>query len=220
MGPGTKLAWQHDARMLPGGDLTVFDDGSNPPIHRQSRAIRIHLDLAARRATLVREYVHRDPPLLAASQGNAQTLPDGNAVVGFGGVPAISEFSAAGALLFDAHLPFDMIFYRAYRRPWSGRPATPPAVVASLNNTSEETIVHASWNGATGVAAWRVLAGRDATSLVTATTIPLDGFETSVTLPKRFAFARAEALDAMGHVLADSATVRVVSYNAALEAAR
>ena len=49
--------------------------------------------------------------------------------------------------------------YRALRFPWSGRPLTPPAVLANLNNTGEETIVHASWNGATEVASWRVLAG-------------------------------------------------------------
>ncbi len=57
-----------------------------------------------------------------------------------------------GSLLFDAHLPFDMAFYRAFRFPWSGRPLSPPAVLASLNDTGEETIVHASWNGATEVA--------------------------------------------------------------------
>ncbi len=47
MGPGTKMAWQHDGRMLPDGELTFFDDGSNPPIHSQSRAVRIELDLDA-----------------------------------------------------------------------------------------------------------------------------------------------------------------------------
>ena len=81
-----------------------------------------------------------------------QTLPGGNTLVGYGGVPAISEYAADGTLLFDAHQPYDMSFYRAFRFPWSGRPASPPAVLASLNDTGEETIVHASWNGATDVA--------------------------------------------------------------------
>ena len=89
-----------------------------------------------------------------------QTLADGNTLVGYGGVPAISEFAPDGSLLFDAHQPFDMSFYRAFRFPWSGRPLSPPAVLASLNDTGEETIVHASWNGATDVASWRVLAGK------------------------------------------------------------
>ena len=54
-----------------------------------------------------------------------QTLADGNTLVGYGGVPAISEYGRDGTLLFDAHLPFDMFFYRAYRRPWSAQPADP-----------------------------------------------------------------------------------------------
>ncbi len=44
MGPGTRTAWQHDARMLPNGEITMFDDGANPPIHKQSRGLRIALD--------------------------------------------------------------------------------------------------------------------------------------------------------------------------------
>src|SRR5204863_7481492 len=52
MGPGTKTAWQHDGRMLGAGDITFFDNGSNPPIHPQSRAPRIRLALKARRARL------------------------------------------------------------------------------------------------------------------------------------------------------------------------
>ena len=67
-----------------------------------------------------------------------------------------------------------MTFYRAFRFPWSGRPLSPPAVLASLNNTGEETIVHASWNGATDVASWRVLAGKQPGSLTAQATIPAE----------------------------------------------
>ncbi len=161
MGAGTETAWQHDARMLPDGEITLFDDGSNPPIHKQSRAVRVALDFKTHQARLAASFTHPNPPLLAASQGNMQTLAGGaGTVVGYGGVPAISEYAQDGSLLFDAHQPYDMSFYRAFRFPWSGRPSSPPAVLASQNNTSEETIVHASWNGATEVAAWRVLAGK------------------------------------------------------------
>jgi hypothetical protein len=215
---GTKLAWQHDGRVLPDGDVTFFDDGSNPPIHEQSRAVRIHLDFARHTARLVFAYTHTNAPLLAASQGNMQTLPGGNTLVGYGGVPAISEYSPGGKLVFDAHQPFDMIFYRAYRYPWSARPATPPAVLASLNDTSEETIVHASWNGATDVTAWRVLAGARASAVTARATIPADGFESSTTLPKRYAFVQVQALGAHGQVLASSAARGVISYAASLPA--
>ncbi len=37
--------------------------------------------------------------------GNVQTLPNGNAFVGWGDVPFMSEFSKSGQLIFDAVLP-------------------------------------------------------------------------------------------------------------------
>jgi hypothetical protein len=216
MGPGTEMAWQHDARLLPTGEISFFDDGSNPPIHHQSRALRIKLDLTTHRARLASVYTHTDPPLLAASQGNVQTLADGNALVGYGGVPAISEFAPDGSLLLDAHQPYDMSFYRAFRFAWSAQPLSPPALLASLNNTAEETIVHASWNGATEVSAWRVLAGKRAGSLAAQARIPADGFESSTTLPKKYAYVAVQALDRAGRVLGTSKTERVISYAASL----
>jgi hypothetical protein len=216
MGPGTETAWQHDGRILPDGLVTFFDDGSNPPIHSQSRGLRIALDFKTREARLSSAYAHPDPPLLAPSQGNMQTLPDGNALIGYGGVPAISEFATNGSLLFDAHLPYDMSFYRAFRFPWSGRPSRPPAALANLNDTAEETIVHMSWNGATEVASWRVLTGQHPSSLQAQTTVPASGFESTTTLPKKYAYAAVQALDAAGHVLGSSKPTVVTAYAAAL----
>ncbi|HTR72215.1 MAG TPA: arylsulfotransferase family protein [Solirubrobacteraceae bacterium] len=218
MGPGTATAWQHDGRVLASGDeITLFDDGSNPPIHSQSRGLVIALDFAHHTARLLRAYPHPGPPVLAASQGNMQTLPSGAALVGFGAVPQITEFApAAGTVLFDAHLPYDMTFYRAYRHPWSGRPASPPALLANLNNTAEETIFHMSWNGATGVTAWRLFAGSSPGSLEPLATVTASGFETTSILPKRYAYAAAQPLDSAGRVPATSKAVKVSSYNSSL----
>ena len=145
-----------------------------------------------------------------------QTLADGSTLVGYGGVPEISEFASGGSLLFDANLPFDMSFYRAFRFPWSGRPLSPPATLAALNDTSEETVVHASWNGATDVSAWRVLAGARSGSLSARATIPATGFESSTTLPAKYACVAVQALDAAHRVLATSNTTHVISYAASL----
>ena len=216
MGPGTSMAWQHDGRVLPDGELTFFDDGSNPPIHHESRGLRIALDTNNKTARLVFAYTHPNPPLLAASQGDMQTLPNGNALLGYGGVPAISEYAPDGTLLFDAHMPFDMSFYRAFRFPWQGQPAAPPTVAASLNNTGEETIVHASWNGATGVASWRVLAGSSPASLSARSVIPSESFESSLTLPARYSYVEVQALDGSGRTLGSSTPTKVGSYAASL----
>jgi hypothetical protein len=216
MGTGTKTAYQHDGRILPDGEVSFFDDGANPAVHKQSRAVRIALDFATHEARLTSQITH-SPPLLAASQGNVQTLSDGDLLVGWGGVPQISEYTQGGALLFDAHLPYPMIFYRAYRHPWSGRPATPPSIVATLNNTNEETIVYASWNGATEVASWRILTGPSSQSLQSQQTVPSSGFETTAIVPKKYehgAYAQVQALGASGQVLSTSATVKVAPYSA------
>ena len=205
MGPGTRTAWQHDGRILSNGDVTFFDDGD--PGETQSRAVTIALDLAKHSARLVSALTH-DPPLLAASQGDMQTLPDGNVLVGYGGVPEISEFSPSGALLFDAHLPYGLIFYRAYRHPWSALPLQPPAAVASLNNVGE-TVVQMSWNGATGVRAWRVLAGQRRQGLKALARVAVSGFETSAMLTSGYRYAQVQALGANGAVLASSPVVAV-----------
>ena len=219
MGRGTEMAWQHDGRMRPDGSLTFFDDGSNPPIHKQSRGLVIAIDERARTARLVQSYVHPDPPMLAASQGNMQTLADGGVLIGYGGVPQISQFAAGGALVFDAHQPYDMSFYRAYRFPWSAVPSAPPAILASANDTEEETIVHASWNGATGVASWRVLAGESPQTLKVRATIPVSGFESAVTVPHKYKYAAVQALDRAGRTLGTSAKSRVIGFYASLVAA-
>lgn len=214
MGPGTATAWQHDGRILPNGDVTLFDDGSSPAEEPQSRAITVALDFKTHVAHLVSADVHSSPAVLASSQGNMQTLADGNTLVGFGGEPVISEYSKGGSLLFDAHLPYELVFYRAYRFPWSALPSTPPTAAANANNVGE-TVVHMSWNGATEVAAWRVLAGKRAGSLKAQTTVRLNGFETSTILPNQYAYVAVAALDSAGRVLGTSHAVAVKSYAAA-----
>ncbi len=219
MGPGTKTAWQHDGRVLPDGEVTFFDNGSNPPVHRQSRAVRIALDAKTHRARLRTVYTHPNP-LLSVSQGNVQTLTDGNTVAGYGAIPEVSEYAKDGSLLFDAHLPFAMSSYRSVRFPWSARPLSPPSTLASLNNTSEETIVHASWNGATEVASWRVLAGARPGALRARVTIPASDFESSTSLPEKYVYVQVQALDRAGHTLGVSRPARVGAYAASLPATR
>ncbi len=219
MGPGTETAWQHDGRMRPDGTITFFDDGANPPIHKQSRGIVVSIDEQAHTARLVKAYTHPTPETLASSQGNMQTLPNGNVLIGYGGVPQISEFAADGTLVFDAHQPYDTSFYRAFRYPWSAVPAAPPAILAAYNDTEEGTIVHASWNGATGVSSWRVLAGEEPHALKVRATMPATGFESTDELPHKYKYAAVQALDANGRTLGTSATSKVIGFYASLLAA-
>jgi hypothetical protein len=209
MGSGTQTAWQHDARMHADGTLTLFDNGSNPRVHFQSRALRVRLDLAHHTASLVNSYVHPRSPLVADSQGNAQTLADGAIVIGWGSVPGLSEVSPGGSLLIDAHLPPGTASYRAFRFAWSARPQWRPAVSARLLPSADATAVFASWNGASDVRSWRVLSGRDPGAMSVRASMPDSGFESSVTVPEAEPYVAAQAIGAAGQVLASSPTVRV-----------
>jgi hypothetical protein len=209
MGPGTETAWQHDARMQPDGTITLFDDGSTPRVHYQSRGVRVAIDTKRRTARLVRSYPHPGGPLLADSQGNAQTTHTGNVVIGWGAIPSVSELAPNGGLLLDAHLPPGTSSYRAFRFPWTGHPLSPPAVSARVLATGDSTAVFASWNGATDVASWRVLAGPDGDSLTPQATMPDSGFESSITFPDAFAYVAVQALGPHGQLLATSPTVTV-----------
>jgi hypothetical protein len=207
MGAGTSTAWQHDARVLPDGEITMFDDGSNPRIHYQSRAVRIAIDTRRHRARLVRALTHPSP-LLADSQGNVQTLSDQSSVIGWGAVPYVSEIDPGGRLLFDAHLPAGSSFYRAFRFPWAGHPLTLPTATATVLG-GDSTAVYASWNGATAVASWRVLAGASTASLTAVASMPASGFESSITFPHPYAYVAVQALSASGHLLSTSAASAV-----------
>jgi hypothetical protein len=214
MAAGAEAAWQHDVRLQPDGTVTSFDNGSNPRIHYQSRAVRVAIDTKRHTARLTRAYPHPGSPLLADSQGNAQNLPNESIVIGWGAVPSVSELAKGGGLLFDAHLPPGFSSYRAFRFPWSGHPLWLPAVRARLLATEDSTAVFASWNGASDVASWRVLAGSGPGSLTAKATMPVSGFESSVTFPNAYPehgieYVAVQAVDAGGRLLAISPTVQV-----------
>jgi hypothetical protein len=207
MGPGTRFAWQHDARHHDEGRLiSIFDNSAEPPVARRSRAIVIALDRRARYAGLAREYAH-PRGLLAPFMGNAQVLRNGNVVVGWGGLPYITEFHRNGRVRFDARLPRGGMNYRAFRFPWVGRPQEPPRLVR--RTVAGRRRLYVSWNGATEVAAWRVESGAGADQLDAAVTRPRQGFETSFPVPPSGRFAAAVALDVRGRVLGRSNTVRL-----------
>jgi hypothetical protein len=211
MGAGTRTAWQHDAREQADGTITFFDNGATPAVHPQSRAIELRLDLQQKTATLVREATHPQHPLVAGSQGNVQQLADGDWMVGWGEAPYFSEFSPTGALLFDAHLPATYESYRAYRLPWTGQPVDTPALAvvraAGVHGSKAATATaYASWNGATQVASWRVLAGASPSTLTQVAGAVKSGFETALAVPRLPAgdYVQAQALDASGAVIGAS----------------
>jgi hypothetical protein len=154
----------------------------------------------------VRQYTH-PRRLLSPFMGNAQVLPNGNVVVGWGARPYITEFRRGGGVHFDALLPRDGKNYRAFRLPWQGRPHRPPRLVAAT--VSGRRRLYVSWNGATEVAAWRLEAGPALNQLQDVVTKPKTSFETWLPRPPGDGFAVAVALGAGGRILGRSNATRL-----------
>ncbi len=203
LGAGVRFAWQHDARRQPNGTLTLYDNVSDEEVEgRSSRVLVLRLDDAARRARLVRSYEHPQE-LLATTQGNAQVLPDGHVFVGWGAQPYFTEFDRDGRVLLDGHFGVEGTdSYRAYRLAWTGRPAERPAVRLAGD------VAHVSWNGATEVVRWQVLAGRDPQHLQPIASRSTTGFETTIRLSTEAAVVQIRGLNAGGAVLGTSRPLR------------
>jgi EmrB/QacA subfamily drug resistance transporter len=215
--------WQHDAELTSPTTLTVFDDhccditgaGVYLDATGPSRGEVLKLDTADRTVSLTRQYSH-GVAVESRYMGNVQTLPNGNAFVGWGDVPFFSEFGKSGQLIFDAELPTPDITYRAYVQRWVGLPLYPPAGAA--RTLGRKTTVYASWNGATRVSAWKVLAlgsGAAGPGSATGTTTSAaaaqvvatskkTGFETAIAVSATGRRFEVEALDAAGRVIGTS----------------
>lgn len=208
MGTGTRTAYQHDARWYAGDIISVFDNAGAPfaSLSTQSRGVVMKLDMTAKTATLVKQYVHPDK-LRSPHQGNMQMLPNGNVLIGWGGLGVISEFSQSGALLYDARYPGTYESYRAFRAPWFGAPIGRPAIGVEFPSTSSAR-VYASWNGCTKVRTWRVLAGLSSTTLQAVGTGSFRYFETAMLVSTNKPYIAVEALGKYGNVLGRSRVVK------------
>ncbi|MHB8243157.1 MAG: arylsulfotransferase family protein [Solirubrobacteraceae bacterium] len=205
MGAGSVFAWQHDARRQPDGSLSVFDNGATPAVETLSRGLILDVDEQGMQATLLRQYTH--PKILTGSQGSVQPLANGNVFVGWGEAPHVSEFHRSGRLLFDATLGSKYQSYRAFRLPWTGTPAELPAI--AVTGQGRYRTAYASWNGATGVHSWQLLAGEREDTLAPVASTPRRGFESVLRLSAPGPVLAVRALGAGGEPLGQSSPLTV-----------
>ena len=200
-----RFAFQHEIRMRSPTEVTVFDNGAgDTKVHRQSRGLILQVDFAHRTAHVAGAFEHT-PMLLSSFEGNIDPLSNGDWFLGWGQFRYFTEYSPSGTVLFDARFGDTNSSYRAFRMPWQAQPRTRPAIIASTHGS--RSTVYASWNGATTVARWRVLAGTKASSLSPVTTIASQGFESRATIPAAN-YVAVQPLNVSGQVLGDSLTVR------------
>lgn len=203
MGPAAFFMYQHDAQAHVDGTVTLYDDGPSSS-SKQSRAIRLGLDLGGMQANLLQAYTH--PEALASfAMGNAQQLANGGVMVGWGTEPWLTEFGPLGDVRFDATFDGGAWNYRTFRNTWIGKPKTQP--VAAVRRHARTTSVYASWNGSTQTAFWAINAGPNAASAKVVKTVPRTGFETAMSIPGTPRVVSVTALDAKRRALATSAVV-------------
>lgn len=189
-----KFRFQHDAELHDDHTLSLFDNGAIPKVEPFTRPMVLHLDQKARRATIAKTFVH-PAKISSPFEGDLQLLADGGALVGWGGVRKVTEFTPDANVRFELKLPYGDT-YRAYRLPWAGRPGGKPAVAV------QHATVFASWNGKTGVASWEVLAGGNVVARRA-----WNGLETAIPLTGSPGKVQVRALDADGRTLGVSDAV-------------
>ncbi|HSQ60326.1 MAG TPA: aryl-sulfate sulfotransferase, partial [Acidobacteriota bacterium] len=123
---------QHDARLLPGNRLTLFDNGNHhaPPY---SRAVEYEIDEKKMTATLVWQFRH-DPEVFSPATGSVQRLRNGHTLVGWGiNGPAFTEVTEDGRVVAEARFVSGLSGYRAFRYEW-------PLVLPALVHVSPSTM--------------------------------------------------------------------------------
>ena len=209
LGPGAAFAWQHDVALQPNSTVTLFDDhccqltggGTYVPATGPSRGLVLQLNQQTHTATLAAQY-GTDFGLNSDYMGSAQSLANGNVVVGWGSNPYLSEYGPSHRLLLDGVFPGSDLSYRATVEPWVGLPLFLP--VGAARRTNGKTTIYASWNGATQVASWRVLAGTGASRLTAVAEGAKSGFETEISVPQKADTYEVQALNADRQVIGTS----------------
>ncbi|KAH2206214.1 hypothetical protein KXW59_000669 [Aspergillus fumigatus] len=180
------------------------EDTNDEPV---SSALIVELDTGAQPMTAkaIRRY-NRPDGGLTRLRGNAQLLPNNNLFVGWSERGYITEFAPEGEVLLSAMFNSTRFStYRAYKFAFTGRPNTPPDLVASVAGTDASdfvTTIYVSWNGATDVARWNFYAraAANAPPVFIGNTTKTN-FETIYLAHGYLDWVSAEAVDHAGNVL-------------------
>ncbi len=111
--PHHGFSHQHTTRILPNGNLLLFDNGT---LHDEqiSRAVEYALDEKNRTAELIWSYSNGQ---FSHAQGSVERLPNGNTLIGWGFAtqPFVSEITPDGQIALEMNLPEGQIVYRVYQ---------------------------------------------------------------------------------------------------------
>ena len=211
----SSFAFQHHARYR-GTDhrgrtlLSLFDNHSARPgqdhalLEVPSSGKLFALDEINHEASLLVQYSALQP-IISQSQGNLQILENGNAVIGWGQIPAITEFLHNGTVVYHAEVHFDgeqsqTESYRNFKFAWNGQSSEDIAVV------EEHGVVYVSWNGDTMVKEWALLV-REKGRWVEVKRANRTGFETAIEVGGGYEIGVVEGIDRTGESVGRSRNI-------------
>lgn len=215
--PSWRFCGQHDAHRLPNGDVMLFDNGGaymhgrpNCPVH-PARVLVFRIDPRHKHVQLVRSI--SSVPLSRSGSGfssgyvgSAREESNGDTLVDWGPNRRITEIAPDGRLNLLMRLQYWS--YRAVPAAWTGLPTGFPTIAASRRGALVH--VYASWNGATQIRSWQLLAGDAPGALApVGRPVPFADLETSMSLRAPAPYIAARALDAQGAVLGQSSAASV-----------
>lgn len=143
------FCYQHDARRIVNGHLTLWDNGDSHAIHH-SAAKEYNLDAVNHTATLVWSYspaiANTGEPVYFYGMGNVQRLDNGNTFIngGWATNPEQSnmwEVTPEGEVVWELKLNDDslLISYRAHKRQWNPCALVTPSGIHITALTSRTT---------------------------------------------------------------------------------
>jgi hypothetical protein len=111
------FSYQHDARRITNGNMTIFDNGCHLT-PRYTSVLEYNIDDVAK--TLWLDWSYSFNNHYSSAMGNAQRLDNGRTFIGWGSSwnPAATEVKEDGTKTFE--IRFDSLYYsyRAFRFPW------------------------------------------------------------------------------------------------------
>lgn len=209
---------QHDVKFVSSNGtnhvISLLNNASDEASNDEdvSSVLYIKLDTIAMTAQVIKR-VNRPDGQLTRLRGNAQTLPNDNTFVGWSKFGYQSEHAPNGDVLMTARFVSDRYStYRAYKSEFVGRPLNQPDVVASVygtSNTSINTVIYVSWNGATDVAGWNFYAqAQEQSESILIGHAEKTDFETMYIVNGYMDYIIAEALDRNGNYMTKSVVHR------------
>ncbi|HUM47910.1 MAG TPA: aryl-sulfate sulfotransferase, partial [Chitinophagales bacterium] len=163
-----RFNYQHDARRIANGNITLYDNGNYHPV-KASFAKEYRIDEVNKTVSKVWSYSHpfiNGKTVRGFAMGNVQRLPNGNTLINWGsiyagsvlgkGSPNLTEVDSSGNIVWEMTLNESNkgVIYRAHRYEWT--PCARSAEKSLKESNITQSSAKLSWGKATNATGYTV----------------------------------------------------------------